>query len=150
VAQNAYCPVLLVPSGKHYHKIKNLAYACDFDHKSFKHPAVVAEIAELFNANVHLVFVKTQDKTRDDYRTDLADMKDVFAKQAPSLKFNGYIVEEDDVFYGINSFSREHKIDMVVMITKHRNFWQRLFHPSVTKELAMYSELPLLVVKAVD
>jgi nucleotide-binding universal stress UspA family protein len=150
VAQNAHCPVLLVPEGKHFTKIQNLAYACDFDHKSFKHPALVADVAQLFNAHVHLVFVKTFDKTKKDYSTDLADMKVVFAKQAPTLKFNGYIIEEDDVFYGINNFSKEHNIDMIVMITKNYKFWERLFHPSVTKELAMYSELPLLVIKAVD
>jgi nucleotide-binding universal stress UspA family protein len=150
VSQNAHCPVLLVPYGKHFKKVKNLAYACDFDHKSFKHPAIVADVANMFKADVHLVFVKTPEKTRDDYMTDLNDMKYVFEKQAPSLKYNGYIVEEEDVFYGINNFSHTHKIDMIVMVTKHRNFWQRVFHPSITKELAMYSDLPLLVIKAVD
>jgi nucleotide-binding universal stress UspA family protein len=150
VAQNAHCPVLLVPEGKHFKAIKNLAYACDFDNKSFKHPALVADIAKLFHANVHLVFVKTLDKTRQNYATDLADMQDVFETEAPSLKFNGYIVEEDDVFYGINNFSHAHKIDLLVTITKTRNFWARLFHASVTKELAMYSELPLLIIKAMD
>jgi nucleotide-binding universal stress UspA family protein len=150
VAQNAHCPVLLVPQGKHFKPIKNLAYACDFDNKSFKHPALVADVAKLFNAHVHLVFVKTLDKTRQNYATDLADMQDVFEVEAPSLKFNGYIVEEDDVFYGINNFSHEHKIDLLVTITKTRNFWNRLFHASVTKELAMYSELPLLIIKEMD
>ena len=150
VAQNAHCPVLLVPKGKHFKPIKNLAYACDFDNKSFKHPALVADVAKLFNAHIHLVFVKTLDKTRQNYATDLADMQDVFEVEAPSLKFNGYIVEEDDVFYGINNFSHDHKIDLLVTITKTRNFWKRLFHASITKELAMYSELPLLIVKAMD
>jgi nucleotide-binding universal stress UspA family protein len=150
VAQNAHCPVLLVPQGKHFKPIKNLAYACDFDNKSFKHPALVADVAKLFNAHVHLVFVKTLDKTRQNYATDLADMQDVFEVEAPLLKFNGYIVEEDDVFYGINNFSHEHKIDLLVTITKTRNFWKRLFHASVTKELAMYSELPLLIIKEMD
>ena len=150
VAQEAHCPVLIVPKGKHFRKIKNLAYACDFDHKSFKHPALIADVAKLFQANVHLVFVKSLDKNQGDYERDLADTKSIFATEAPTLKFNGYIVDEDDVFYGINDFSKEHNIDMVVTITKTHTFWERLFHPSTTKELAMYSELPLLVIKARD
>ena len=150
VTQEAHCPVLLVPRNKRFTKIRNLAYACDFDHKSFKHPALIADVAQLFHADVHLVFVKTHEKVKQDYETDLADMKSIFAIQAPLLQYNGYIVEEDDVFYGINNFSKEHKIDMVVTITKNHTFWERLFRASITKQLAMYSELPLLVIKARD
>lgn len=150
VSQQAYCPVLLVPSGSTYKKVYDIVYACDFDHKSFKHAGLVSDVAKTFGANVHLLFVKTEENDRPDYTKDMSDMAEVFKTQAPKLKFTCDMIEEEDVVEGINHFSQDNKIDMVVAVTKHRTFWSRMLHSSKTKELAIYSELPVLVIKADD
>lgn len=148
VSQQAHCPVLLVPSGTAYKKIDNLLYACDFDHKSFKHTGLISDVAKGFDANVHLLFVKTADNERQDYLKDMEDMSHLFHTQAPNLKYESHIIEEDDVVEGINIYGKNNAIDLVVAVTKYRSFWQRILHSSKTKELAIYSELPVLVIKA--
>jgi nucleotide-binding universal stress UspA family protein len=150
VSQQAHCPVLLIPSGSSFKSIKNIVYACDFDHKSFKHTGLISDTAKKFGADVHLFFVKTEENDRLDYAKDVEDMRKVFNDQAPSLNYTSHIVEEDDVVEGINHFGKDNAIDMVVAVTKHRNFLSRILHSSKTKELAIYSELPVLVIKADD
>lgn len=148
VSQQAHCPVLMVPSSSRYKKISNLLYACDFDHKSFKHTALISDVAKGFDANVHLLFVKTEENERQDYLKDMEDMSRLFHSQAPNLKYDSHIIEEDDVVEGINVYGKKNEIDIVIAVTKYRNFWQRILHSSKTKELAIYSELPVLVIKA--
>lgn len=150
VSQKANCPVLLVPSESEYKKVKNIVYACDFDHKSFKHVGLVSDVAKTFAANVHLIFVKTEENERSNYNTDVEDMRAVFHAQAPKLTYTSDIITEDDVVEGINKYSKVNRIDMVVAVTKHRRFWDRILHSSKVKEMAIYSELPVLVIKADD
>jgi nucleotide-binding universal stress UspA family protein len=150
VAQDAFCPVLVVPKNSRFKGVENLLYACDFKHKSFKHPALIAEVATLFKSKIDLVYVKHKDSKNESYTQDLSDMQAVFATQAPSLTVKTHVVEEEDVFYGINQFAEEHKTDMVVLITKHYSFLEKAFRSSVTKEMAMYTKLPLWVIKAMD
>lgn len=150
VAQDAYCPVLVVPKDSLYHQVKRLLYACDFNHKSFKHPALIADVAAFFKAKVDVIYVE-QEEGREIYdAANMADMITVFNKQAPQLRVKGHVIEEQDVFYGINDFTQNHQTDMIVMVTKHYTILQKLFHPSITKEMAMYTNLPLLVLKSPD
>lgn len=150
VSQKASCPVLLIPNESEYKKVKNIVYACDFDHKSFKHVGLVSDVAKTFGANVHLLFVKTEENERSNYNTDVEDMRTVFHAQAPKLTYTSDIIAEDDVVEGINRYGKTNKIDMVVAVTKHRRFWDRILHSSKVKEMAIYSELPVLVIKADD
>ena len=150
VSQKAYCPVLLVPNEVVYEKVNNIVYACDFDHKSFKHVGLVSDVAKTFAANVHLLFVKTVENERTSYEVDVEDMRTVFHTQAPRLTYTSKIITEDDVVEGINQYSKVNYIDMVVAVTKHRRFWDRILHSSKTKEMAIYSELPVLIIKADD
>jgi nucleotide-binding universal stress UspA family protein len=150
VAQDAFCPVLVVPKNRRFQGVQKLLYACDFKHKSFKHPALIAEVATRFKAEVDVVYVKNKDSETENYTQDLSDMQAVFATQAPSLSVKTHFVEEDDVFYGINQFADEHKTDMVVLITKHYSFLEKAFRSSVTKEMAMYTKLPLWIIKSTD
>jgi nucleotide-binding universal stress UspA family protein len=150
VAQDAFCPVLVVPKNSRFHDIKNLLYACDFKHKSFKHPALIAEVATLFKSKIDLVYVKDKDGKSENYAQDLSDMQAVFATQAPLLTVKTHIIEEEDVFYGINQFAESHKTDMVVLVTKHYSFLEKAFRSSVTKAMAMYTQLPLWIIKTTE
>jgi nucleotide-binding universal stress UspA family protein len=146
VSQKADCPVLLVPAGATYKGAKDMIYACDFDHKSIKHINVVADIATTLKTDVELLFVKTFENESSHYSVDVTEMRDVFKAAAPEVNFTAHIVEEDSVVEGVNSFAKKANADFVTVVTKHRSFWQRFIHSSMTKQMAMYAELPVLVI----
>jgi nucleotide-binding universal stress UspA family protein len=150
VAQKAYCPVLVVPEESRFHKIKKLLYACDFKHKSFKHPLLIADVAFLFKSKLDVVFVEKKEDTSHKDQQDIDDLKMVFSKQAPELKVEVFTTVNDDVYKGVQDFAEKHKTDMIVMMTSHKTFLEKLFHVSATKEIAMYTHLPLLVLKSKD
>ncbi len=146
VSQRARCPVLLVPAGVKYKKPKEMIYACDFDHKSLKHLSVVVDMAKLFQTDVELLYVKTEENVGNSYTVDVADMREVFNEEAPDLNFTAHVIEEDSVVEGVNSFAKKASADLVTVVTQYRSFWQRLIHASMTKQLAMYAEIPVLVI----
>lgn len=150
VSQRASCPVLLVPAGVRYKKPKEMIYACDFDHKSLKHLSIVADIANVFQTDVELLYVKTEENEGNAYTVDVADMREVFNEAAPDLNFTAHVIEEDSVVEGVNNFAKKADADLVTVVTQYRSFWQRLIHTSMTKQLAMYAEIPVLVTHVGD
>ncbi len=146
VSQRASCPVLLVPAGATYKKPKEMIYVCDFDHKSLKHISVVADIANTLKTDVELLFVKTYENEGSHYTLDVAEMRKVFNGEAPDVSFTAHVIEEDSLVDGVNSFAKKAGADLVTIVTKYRSFWQRVIHVSMTKQLAMYAEIPVLVI----
>ena len=96
---------------------------------------LIGDVASIFKSDVHLLFVKTEEHEGKNYEMDSKDMKTVFKQQQPKLNFITDMIEEDDVVEGINAYAKKESIDMVVVVTKHRHFWERALHSSVTKEL---------------
>lgn len=146
VSQKADCPVLLVPAGATYKHAKDMIYACDFDHKEIKHLGVVADVAQTLKTDVELLFVKTDENEGSHYTVDVKEMREVFKQTAPDVNFTAHVFAEDSVVDGINSFAKKSGADFVTVVTKYRSFWGRFLHASMTKQLAMYAEVPVLVI----
>ena len=54
-------------------------------------------------------------------------------------------VDGTDVKEGIDHYLENHLVDLVVMSTHKKTFLERIFESSNTKEMALYSKVPLLV-----
>lgn len=46
---------------------------------------------------------------------------------------------------GLEAYAKEEKADLIVVFTTHRNFIDKIFHKSVTRDLALHSKVPILV-----
>jgi len=70
-------------------------------------------------------------------------------KELPHESSDSHIREvilfDDDFPGSIQKYLRAHEIDLLVMERKERGFWKELFHTSMTRKMAVYSEVPMLV-----
>jgi len=48
----------------------------------------------------------------------------------------------------LQEYIRANHVDVLAMITYPRNFWDRLFHPSITKRMSYHTQIPLLAIPA--
>lgn len=145
VSQKAGCPVLLLPKNYQYTGILDILYACDFDHTSTTQIKQVADTAEYFDANVNLVFVRETFNEDKNYDKNIAEIGKTFNTYAPNVEFRAEIIDEDSVVDGVNEYCRENSVDMVVVVTKNRSFWNKFIHSSTTKQMALYAEEPVLI-----
>lgn len=133
VSRKAYCPVILIPNNHNYTGFKNIMYATDFLKSDEWVIPRVTEFATKFAANLHLVHVDTGN-----------------SKQ-PSINMPNYVtIKENSVTRGLNQYTQEHSIDLLVLSTPHRNLFQELFHKSTTKKVALNTDLPLMVIHTED
>lgn len=146
VSQKAYCPVMLIPGGYNFKPIKNMVYACNIQEENMIETALVAEFARMFGSDVHLLYVGDDDRNHEKYEEDLANLKNAFKNVAPEIEVVTSVVEEETVVDGVNHYGKANNADLIAVVTKHRSFWDRMLHVSISKQLAMYAELPVLII----
>lgn len=143
VAQRANCPVLLVPGKAKFADYGNILYASN--NLSLSRRAVLKFMAfnELFNGRVHFVHVNDEEGLHEGQRERL--FAPLFNNPDPEFSFEIKEVTADSVQEGLVGYLQSHPIDMAVMVTRHRGFWQRLFHFSETRQMVLHPTTPLLI-----
>jgi nucleotide-binding universal stress UspA family protein len=69
-------------------------------------------------------------------------------KKHPLTKVVGEMIEGEDFFLAIDDYLEETGNGLVCMITYKRGFWESIFRPSLTKEVAYHTRIPLLAIPA--
>lgn len=143
VAQRAHCPVLLVPKGYEYKDFQQIMYASNYESADKSMLNKLIDFNKLFGATVH--FVHVRDAESNFARTKEEIFEDMFTNDKPNVNFFLAETDAETVTEGLNDYAFTHNIDLVTMAHRKRNFWEGFFHKSQTKQLAMATELPLLV-----
>lgn len=139
---NVKCSVLVIPEETRELSIEEIVLATDFhETKNSKFYWPLLYILDKTDASVSIVNVKEDiDLAEVPSRTEL-ETDHIFG----AYKHSHHFLESDNVEEALFDFSNIHEADMIVIVTKHYNLWQRLFHKSMAKKLALHSTIPLLV-----
>jgi nucleotide-binding universal stress UspA family protein len=141
VIANSTVPVLGIPAEAEYHPIKNIAFTTQYNDKD-NHALVQAlEIANKYNAATHCVYIENKDNGADVAHTKIEEWKQLYANQ--NIDF--YTLHDDNVEHAMLDFMEKQQIDLVIMRTHKRSFFEGLFHKSLTKKMAYHTKVPLLV-----
>lgn len=141
IVAKAECPVLVIPEGSEYKKIKNIAYATDLTDANINHKDVSLALAKLFHANLHYVHVNNGVKAPEWEIQRLLDSKN----EGGELSFHE--LEANSVQEGMKHFLKFKEIDMMITYSPPKSFFERIFRWSTTRNIAEHVIVPLFVVK---
>lgn len=135
-------PVIVVPPGTTYRGIRKIGLACDFKDVVETTPIeYIRNIVEEFGAELHVLNInKDENKIDDEMATESGWLDSMLGDIRP----NYYFLKRDDVVEGINEFSETHELDVVIVIPKKHNLFERIFHKSRSKELVTHAHIPIL------
>lgn len=143
VIGKALVPVLIIPPAHVYRNINHILYSTDFNEPEFPAVSRMMFFAELYDAKVSVLHVKTEyDKYFNSENNFFVRNKEQFSKN----EINIINIKEGDVSEIIDQYVDELSIDLLVMAKHNRSFFDRLFHRSLSKKMAYHSKVPLLVV----
>lgn len=152
VIGNSSVPVLAIPRGAGWKGIKNILFATRAFQANDKMFGPILQLAELEGATVHLViFTDTDDKDLVNYLEHsrlFYAYQDTLPARFKNLTFKIEHLEGKAFYETINQYVEEQSIDLMVMSTHKRNFWQSIFNRSMTKKMTTYSDIPLLALPA--
>jgi nucleotide-binding universal stress UspA family protein len=146
VAQNAHCPVLIVPKTIQFNGFKNILYASDYTSVSDQLVKEAVNFSKIFKAVLHFIHVHKNDENPA-LNISLEDklFNILFKDGDPDFAFNMASVDANTISEGLNTYIGENDIDLTILVTHHRNFWERILHKSVTKAMAINTNIPILV-----
>lgn len=135
---NAY--VITVPEESEYNGINNIVFTTRFNEDDKKALMKVLELAKMFGAKVHCLYVKTKKTNVND--VIIQDWKFLFKDDAVEF----HIIENEDVQQTILNFTNAYEIDLLAMLNYKRGFFEELFRQSLTQKLSYHLQVPLLAI----
>ncbi|MGI9545442.1 MAG: universal stress protein [Cyclobacteriaceae bacterium] len=137
------CPVIIVPDGVNYHQPKKIAFAA----KMGKQEGLdgIEPLVTISRKHQSQVLVLNVASPREQLNKEQIWQRLSFNGHLKELEYSFHMVEDNRVIHGINDFIKSNKVDLLVVVPGQDNLVHRLFHPSVSKGLALHSKIPLLV-----
>lgn len=149
VAQRAHCPVLLVPHGAKYTAPEQILYSSSADAADERLIEQLIHFNKPFQARIHFVHVEREgDAAFSKSKEEI--FEELFEAGEPPFAFEFANIKSPEIDTSINQYAEMEKIDLIVMATRHRSFWEQLFHKSQTKKMALHTHLPMLVLHQGD
>ncbi|MDX1666249.1 MAG: universal stress protein, partial [Saprospiraceae bacterium] len=148
VAKRAHCPVILVPKKIRFAGINQILYASNYESVDHGTLEQLLKFNKKFKAHIHFVHIRPKGKEDDDFDRAAEDIfEELFAEGDPPFAFDISEIDGEEVASALSKYADENKIDLVIMVSRHRSFWESIFHKSQTKKMAMSARLPLMVLQ---
>lgn len=144
VMNNVKCPVLIIPKGSRAYNISEVLFATDYHYTNdtLKFLSPFMALMQEYEPFIHIVSIKP-DQVEQNHSRNVEETK--LKEIMKNFKTSYHYIESPDTENELFHFAEKNHCDLIVMVTKHYSLWERIFHRSLTKQIAMHSEIPILV-----
>ncbi|WP_293741893.1 universal stress protein [uncultured Pedobacter sp.] len=138
-------PLLLIPGGYQFKKLKKIAFATDFSHTDIPVLCSLAEFAKPFNADILIMHTGHPASEPAGYKQKTEDFLNRVADRVNYKNIYHRHVNSERVKDGLDWIVENGQIDMLVMVHRKQGFFYRLFNGSYTLTMSDHIQIPLLV-----
>lgn len=136
------CPTLIVPYAAVQFQMNEILFASDFHQtEDFDYLAPLFRILKFSDAAVSIVNV--QEYIDFESAASLTEQK--IGQLFDKYKHSHHYLESENVESALFDFAHLNSSDLIVLSTRHYSLWQRIWHKSMTKKLALHSTIPVLI-----
>lgn len=140
VISDVSIPVFSIPSKVKFKPIKNIAFTTRFRPKDKIALKNVLEMAKKMKAKIKCLYVKTD--FSDVSKETIKEWEEEFTNEPVEF----HVVLSEEIKESILDFIMYKEIDVLSMLTYKRNFFENLFHHSLTKDCAANLDIPILAI----
>ncbi len=142
IFEKVTAPIFVVNSDAEINPLKKAAVGLALENESLTVLSKLFSFAE--DRSMELNFVKIDNNFQLDIINDeaiLNELQELYPNKIPNIIHR----QAEDVADGLQNYAKESKADLIVLFTTKRNFIEKLFHKSVTKDLVLHAKKPLLI-----
>jgi len=141
VMENISIPILSVPRQAEFKRLNNFGFATILRDSDKPGLHEIIKIAKTLNADVKVLHVLRKENA--EAMNALNSWKEEFID--PNVTFHTVLNEklDESVFFFID----EQLIDVMCIVKRHLNFFEKLFTTSLSKQLSYHADVPVLVLK---
>lgn len=149
VALESFAPVWLIPVNAQVRKFRNILYSSGGDAIEEEMIHQVVRFTRKLEGTLHFVHIhNAQGLPEDNVIEKIFD-----SLGAGAFGDLSYIVEMINglkVVDELNDYIERNEIDLLVAVTHHKSFWEKLVKHSITKDLVLHASVPTLVLHKDD
>lgn len=139
VLKSIETPVFAIPDGCFYKKYRHIVFGSDLKSITQDVLTPLKRVLDRTDADLTVVHVgeispERKEKSMEELRTRIGERMSAFVQIASS-----------EVVDGLQDTARDNDADLLVLVDRKRNFFQRIFHKSVTREIGWRTRIPMLV-----
>ncbi len=139
------CPVMVVPPKAIYSGLDQITFAYDFKEvKSFSKFSLLVEFIRRFNSHLEILNINNKAVISDEDQDDYPYLIDNYLND---LDHTYSFIRNESVPEGILDHIRKNSTDLLVLLKRDHNLYEKVFTSSVTKKVVLNTELPLMVLR---
>lgn len=147
VSKHASCPVMLIPHGTIFKSPDNILYAANLQSLDESMLDFAIDMADQFESAIHFVHVTADASGTAPFKEIV--FRELLEKKKINRAYYISTVIEDDVLEGLSAYQKANKIDLFVVVSLKRSFWDSILHKSTTKQIALSPKnVPCMVLHA--
>ena len=139
--------ILVVPRKAFFKRPRKLVYASDYVDEDKSAIKKVVAFAKFFDSEIDIVHISLRSRLIDKalHKTMVEEIK-----PAISYKFVNYVLKafRDDVALGIENYLQLAKGDILVTVSKKKDFFDQLFTKNLSRKMSYFITKPLWVIKS--
>jgi len=148
VIHHAKCPVLIIPQKNDLNNLNRIVFATDFDKADFDAINYLIKIGKLFDTDIEIIHVVEPGDT-----TSVKSEKEtIFREHVAHLKYPKITYRKiigKDVVKRLNRLCKETGTGLLAMVHQHHYLFVRMLKHSITKEIMIDQNIPLMVFPSV-
>lgn len=141
VMNNINIPILCVPKEAKFHSLKNFGFATMLKDGDKKGIRTISKVAKYLNANFKCLHVLREET--NSYEKELNQWISEFTPEGITF----HTVLNKDLEQSVFFFIDEYDIDVMCIVKRQMNFFEKLFSSSLSKKLAYHSYVPVLILR---
>ena len=140
--KNISTPIVIVPPGAAFKGIKKIGFACDL--KKIEGTTPVGYLKNWANTFTAEIGVLNVDYNKDSYSPEVKEKTALLQSLLGDVKMNFFFINNEDVENGINEFAENNNVDLLIVVPRKHNLFERLFQKSHSSDLVFHSRIPIL------
>ena len=141
--------MLAIPVPSKPYAPREILYATDYAPGDWASAKVLTDIARLLFSTITYLHV-TKAYHEDDMakeREQINEFTNEIKKSTGFDRIKSKVISDHNVFMGLDSALQDSNVDLLCLSTRKRSLMEKLYDPSVTRRMAIYTQVPLLAFK---
>ncbi len=144
IAEQTRCPVIIIPEGLKYSKIKRIIFATDYHTRDIGAIKNLSEHAREQKIPLIVLHISDGELTRDFEETMLTDFKKKINEQVNYANIIFQLVEAANVEEELKKYVTTKTDDLFALSTGVHGFFNTLFRKSITAKMLHETKVPLV------
>ena len=138
------CPMLIIPSNVAYKNYNKVVYASNYEKGDIVSLIQFKKLFKNYNPIIEILHISSHGTSRS---VEIFEWFQDMVSEKLENKFNLNFVRkvEDNIPEAIDEHMIREGADLLAICTKNRNFFQKLFHKSISRMISKIADYPVLV-----